>query len=94
MRVIANRRFAPESGQIADMSACPLSAISDLTHRSKDRRDSTVGPPHGIAPKCDARHILTAGMWNNHAFVDLDAPSGFPHPRGRSWYAEGNPNIQ
>jgi hypothetical protein len=29
-RVIANVRFAPESGQIADMSACPLHARSAL----------------------------------------------------------------
>src|SRR5262249_21819442 len=28
-------RFAPESGQIADISECPLCAMSDRTHCSK-----------------------------------------------------------
>src|SRR6516162_9410948 len=30
-------RFTPESGQIADMSGCPLRAISGLVRRSKKR---------------------------------------------------------
>ena len=32
---VTNVRFAPESGQIADISGCPLCANRVLTHRSE-----------------------------------------------------------
>ena len=38
----ANARFAPESGQRADISRCPLCAKSDLTHRSKQHCHSST----------------------------------------------------
>jgi hypothetical protein len=41
-RSLANVRFATESGQLADISICPLCANSDLTRRSKKPRYSII----------------------------------------------------
>ena len=49
---VTNVRFAPESGQIADISGCPLCANRVLTHHSKkaplfDHTSSARATPAG-----------------------------------------------
>src|SRR6516162_7010308 len=39
-RLLSNVRFTPQSGQSADMLACPLCAISDRLHCGKEHRYS------------------------------------------------------
>jgi len=65
-RNVADVRFTPQSGQRGDMLACPLSAISGLTHRNKKAPlfDHLVGD--GEQPRWEAEAECPGGVEVDH----------------------------
>jgi len=69
---MADVRFTPESGQIADISGCPLCAKSVLTRRNKKRRYSIIS-----STRPNARDFAERDLWNMGGPLDRFDPREF-----------------